>query len=86
MKLIFEKSFEKSLCKLQPADVDRVERAISLFQQNPFHPHLRNHRLKGKLQGLHSISAGFDLRIVYREEGDHVIVFLLRVGTHNQVY
>ncbi len=52
----------------------------------PFHPVLRNHGLTGKLRGLRAISAGYDLRIVYEEEGGHARVLLLNTGTHDEVY
>ena len=58
----------------------------SIFVDNPFSEELYNHMLKGRLIGYRAFSAGFDLRIIYREENDHLIVFLIRVGTHNQVY
>jgi mRNA-degrading endonuclease YafQ of YafQ-DinJ toxin-antitoxin module len=52
----------------------------------PFHPALKNHGLTGKLRGLRAISAGYDLRVVYEEEGGHATVLLLNTGTHNKVY
>ncbi len=52
----------------------------------PFPPVLRNHGLTGKLRGLRAISAGYDLRIVYEEEGGHACVLLLNTGTHDEVY
>jgi len=47
---------------------------------------LKNHALAGKLRGLRAISAGYDLRIVYEEEGGHATVLLLNTGTHDEVY
>lgn len=86
MKLIYSKNFTKSLGKLQVEDRQRIRRALALFSERPFYPSLRNHCLKGKRKGVRSISAGFDLRILYREEGGHAVVFLLQAGTHDQVY
>ena len=60
--------------------------ALMVFRKDPFQPSLRNHELKGNLAGKRAISVGFDLRIIYSEEGDHAVVYLLKTGTHNQVY
>jgi mRNA-degrading endonuclease YafQ of YafQ-DinJ toxin-antitoxin module len=59
---------------------------LCIFQENPLSPQLKNHVLKWDKNGLRAISAGFDLRILYREEWGHAIVFLIKTGTHNQVY
>jgi mRNA-degrading endonuclease YafQ of YafQ-DinJ toxin-antitoxin module len=52
----------------------------------PFPPTLKNHGLTGKLRGLRAISAGYDLRVVYEEEGGHATVLLLNTGSHDEVY
>jgi mRNA-degrading endonuclease YafQ of YafQ-DinJ toxin-antitoxin module len=67
-------------------DQRRVEAALTLFLDQPFHPALKNHGLTGKLRGLRAISSGYDLRVVYEEEGEHAMVLLLNTGTHDEVY
>lgn len=86
MKLVYEKSFLKSLRRLHLHERERVQHALLVFQKDPFHPSLHNHRLAGKRKGIRAISAGFALRILYREEGYHFVVFLLETGRHSQVY
>lgn len=86
MKLVFKKSFIKNYHKLNKSDRSKVDLALELFERNPKDNALNNHPLTGKLQGKRSISAGFDLRIIIKVEGDYVIVTMLAVGTHNQVY
>ena len=78
--------FDKSFAKLGVRDQRRVEAALRLFMDQPFHPRLRNHALTGKLHGLRAISAGHDLRIVYEEQGAHARVLLLNTGSHDEVY
>jgi addiction module RelE/StbE family toxin len=79
--------FEKAFARLAETDQHRVEAALRLFMDQPFHSKLRNHALEGRLRGLRAISAGYDLRIVYeQEESGHVSVLLLNVGTHDEVY
>lgn len=86
MIFVYSRNFTKGLRRLQDKDRKRVRHTLTLFSEQPFHPSLRNHRLKGKRKDIRSIAAGFDLRILYREEGGHTVIFLLQVGTHDQVY
>jgi addiction module RelE/StbE family toxin len=86
MKIQTTRRFDKAYAKLTDDDKDRVDDALRLFEKNPFNPSLDNHKLKGKLKEFRAITAGYDLRLVYREEGGHVVVIFLSVGTHDQVY
>jgi addiction module RelE/StbE family toxin len=86
MEIIYSKPFRKALAKLAPRDFVAVEESVSLFQENRWNPILRDHALKGKMKGLRAFSAGFDLRIIYRDEGGFITITLLDVGTHNQIY
>lgn len=86
MHIIFKRSFVKQYHKLQKANQAKVDEAILLFEKNPFDLKLKNHALIGRLADKRSISAGFDLRIVFQIEGDYMVVTMLAVGSHNQVY
>jgi addiction module RelE/StbE family toxin len=86
MTIFFRKGFTKSYAKLSAGEKALVKQALEVFEEDPFHPDLKNHTLKGKLAGNRAFSAGFDLRVLYREEGGHAVVYLLKTGTHNQVY
>jgi mRNA-degrading endonuclease YafQ of YafQ-DinJ toxin-antitoxin module len=78
--------FDRAFARLSERDQRRVEVALTLFMDQPFHPALKNHGLTGKLRGLRAISAGYDLRVVYEEEGGHATVLLPNTGTHDVVY
>jgi addiction module RelE/StbE family toxin len=80
------KRFEKSYKKLSSQNKLLADKAIRLFVQNTSDPKLKNHALKGKYSGLRSFSAAYDLRIIYKEEGNHIKVIMIDVGTHSQVY
>ena len=86
MELRFKKSFTKSYLKLSEQEQGKVDEAISDFQKDAHQDHLRNHPLKGSMKGQRAFSAGHDLRVIYREEDDHAVVYLLKTGSHNQVY
>ena len=64
----------------------------TLFQmiENPRHPMLETHSLRGGSRGLLSCSCGYDCRIIFRLEpgkksGEQDIV-LIDAGTHDEVY
>lgn len=65
-----------------------LQAALALLSEDAFHPQLRTHKLKGKLEGSWACSAGYDLRIIFRfvqHEGSEAIL-LETVGTHEEVY
>lgn len=70
MKILFAKTFTKKYWKLPEALRERVNNTIAIFRKDPLAPSLRNHPLKGDMKGQHSFSAGFDLRIILRNETD----------------
>ncbi len=86
MKLQYSKKFLKMRRKLSVENRAKVDKALFRFRTNPFDPPLRNHQLRGNRSHIRAISGGFDLRILYAESGGHVVVLLLQVGTHDQVY
>ncbi len=80
------RKFVKKYKKLNKYQRNQVDEAFELFKVHPRHPKLRNHSLSGKLKGLRSISAAFNLRLIFQEKNDYIEVIFLNVGTHNQVY
>lgn len=86
MILKFHKNFDKKYSRLNVKLKIKVDAAIHTFQNNPFDQALRNHPLKGNLGGKRSLYVAGDMRIIFEEIDDYVIVHLLDVGTHNQVY
>lgn len=86
MEVTFTKPFKKAYFKLSAKERLRVDKALVLFVEDRTNPTLRNHALKGNMDGRFSFSAAHDLRIVYREEDEFLYVFLIDVGSHNQVY
>lgn len=65
-----------------------IQQALELLAEDAFHPRLRTHKLKAKLEGSWACSVGYDLRIVFtfvQDEGVEAIL-LETVGTHEEVY
>jgi addiction module RelE/StbE family toxin len=69
--LALPKIIQKKACKKE-----------KLFRENPFHPSLRLHKLKGKLEGLWSISIDMKYRIIFKSLEDNVILFI-SIGMHS---
>ena len=67
-----------------------IAEALGLLVVNPFALQLETHKLKGKLSGSWACSAGYDLRIVFdfvkAEKDTEDDIFLLAIGTHDEVY
>ena len=56
MKIHFHKNFDKQHKRLSLEQRKRVKERLFLFLENPFHPILGNHPLKGKYVGYRSIN------------------------------
>lgn len=58
---------------------------FEVFEEDPFHPLLRNHPLAGEFSDCRSINITGDLRAIY-EEIDFETIRFLRIGTHHELY
>lgn len=85
MKLFFHQNFTKQLSKLTPKEKDKTKNRLSLFLENPAHPLLGNHPLRGKYLDYRNINIGGDLRAVYKQLSDEEFVFVA-IGSHSQLY
>jgi mRNA-degrading endonuclease YafQ of YafQ-DinJ toxin-antitoxin module len=76
----------KKFFKQHPSLLHKYEKTLWMMERDPFHPSLRLHHLKGKLQDFHSISINMQYRIIIdfiiREEE----IILIDIGAHEEVY
>lgn len=86
MQIQYHKNFTKNFKKLTPKLQQKTLTAIEQFTKDPHNPLLRNHALKGRMQGLRAFSVSGDVRIIFQEKDNYVLVIMLDVGIHNQVY
>lgn len=86
MKFIVRKNFDKAYAKLDAKLKNKVDATLQIFKANPTDAFLENHPLKGSLLGKRSIKVTGDIRIIFEQIDNYVVVHLLAVGTHNQVY
>lgn len=87
MLINFTEKFKTSLKKIEkrnPRLKQQILKQLKLFKQNPHHPSLRNHKLKGNLQNNWSISVGKSFRLCFFEENGGFTFFDL--GFHNEIY
>lgn len=88
-KIIYTESYIKRAKKFigqHPEILSQYEKTLKLLELNPFHPSLRIHKLKGKLEKLYSISISISYRIciVFIIDEDKIIP--IDVGKHDDVY
>ena len=85
----FVRAFKRTLKKHPHTQAD-LEATLAQLAEDPFTPQLETHKLKGNLAGTWACSAGYDLRIVFEfvkcanQTEDEI--FLLGIGTHDEVY
>ena len=92
-KLLWSNTFRRALrrtIKRQPHLLSGIEATLRLLQEDPFASQLATHKLKGPLAGIWACSAGYDLRILFEfvpnPQGGEDDLFLVEIGTHDEVY
>ncbi len=80
--IYFSTKFKSQFVALPRAIKQKAVKAEALLRDNPFHPSLRLHKLKGKLDGCWSITVDYYYRIIFGIDEKGNIVFL-SIGTHS---
>lgn len=62
----------------------KLNKRVRLFERNPNNPILKDHPLKGGLEGFRAFSVTRDVRVIYYVKED--IAYFADIGTHEQVY
>jgi addiction module RelE/StbE family toxin len=85
MLVYYTKDFEKQFGRVGRAVQLKFKERLDLFLHNQNHPALRVHSLKGEYKGYLSMNITGDVRALYKEEGETIIIFAF-IGTHSQLY
>ena len=84
MKITFKNKFWRSFGKLHPNLKEMAFEALSKLRIDPRDPSLRNHKLRGILEGMNAISVNDSVRIIFEEEVGQITI--ISIGTHDEVY
>ena len=88
-EIIYTEQYNKKAAKFiksHPDVLSQYQKTLELLSLNPHHPSLRIHELKGKFEGLSSISINMKYRITLEMIVTPKEIFLINVGDHDQVY
>ncbi len=72
--------------KRHPDIAGIYSKALRLLEINPHHPSLRLHPLKGRLEGLYSVSINMSYRVTLEMILTDKEIILINVGDHDEVY
>ena len=82
----FDKKFNK-LIKNNHILKKRVFKALDFLSDNPKHPGLRTHQVDHSIYGkVWSSWVHDDLRVLWKYEGEKIVILLLDIGDHDEVY
>ena len=76
----------RQFLKRHPELVRPYGKTLQLLELNPHHPSLRLHALKGRLDGLHSVSISLSYRITLELLIADGQIIPINVGDHDAVY
>ncbi|MDO8349790.1 MAG: plasmid stabilization protein [Gallionella sp.] len=88
-QLIFTQQFKRKevqFIKRHPELRQLYAKTLQLLAANPNHPSLRLHRLRGKHEGLHSVSINLSYRITLELLIQDEQIIPVNVGDHDTVY
>ncbi len=81
-EILYSSKFVVELRRLSRELIALAAKKEKIFKTNPLHPSLRLHALRGKLQGLWSISISGGYRIIFERQANGDILFM-SVGKHD---
>jgi mRNA-degrading endonuclease YafQ of YafQ-DinJ toxin-antitoxin module len=87
-EVTFSLTFKRAFRKRIKGNIDlqaRFWQKVGQFQQDPFQPTLRTHKLSGKMKNMWSFSIEYDARVIFYFTDDDKAVFV-DIGTHDEVY
>ncbi|NLG06357.1 MAG: type II toxin-antitoxin system mRNA interferase toxin, RelE/StbE family [Candidatus Pacebacteria bacterium] len=86
IEISFSQNFYRKLKNIKrrnPELFKKINSQLLLFAENPRHPSLRHHKLKGKLQNSWSISVTKSFRLIYMVDEEY---YFFDLGFHSEIY
>jgi mRNA-degrading endonuclease YafQ of YafQ-DinJ toxin-antitoxin module len=87
--LVFTERYERRAARFLRRHPDlrqSYRKTLLLLEADPHHPSLRLHALRGRLQGLHSVSINLSYRITLEVLIDGQRLIPIDIGSHDVVY
>lgn len=85
MRVETTKKFDKQFKKLSPKTQKAFAKRIELFLSDRDHYLLHTHSLSGNLKGLWSFNVNADVRVIFDDSYDGVLI-LVAIGSHSELY
>jgi mRNA-degrading endonuclease YafQ of YafQ-DinJ toxin-antitoxin module len=88
-KLVFTEQYSRRAARFlrrHPELRQQYLKTLQLLEANPLHPSLRLRPLRGKLEGLHSVSINLSYRITLELLIQDEQIIPVNVGDHDAVY
>ncbi len=81
----YKKTFQKQFKKLHPNQKEQFFQRLHSFLTDSNHSNLRIHALKWRYIWYKSMNISWDMRALFREEWDRLVIFYM-IGTHSELY
>ncbi|MEO6695769.1 MAG: type II toxin-antitoxin system YafQ family toxin [Ignavibacteria bacterium] len=88
MRISFSSSFKKAFKNKISNNIrleEKLWNRIEIFQNDPYDPVLKTHKLSGKLKDLWSFRIDYDIRVIFIFSENNEALFI-DIGTHREVY
>lgn len=89
-KPIYSKKFKKDLRRLEWSGrfrIGKLKNVIDILASGiDLPPSYRNHPLRGRFAGSFECHIGPDLVLVYKKLEDILVLYLIRVGSHSDLF
>ena len=89
MKLFRNKQYQKKEIKFFKKHhnlISKYEKILKKLKNNPFDESLKTHKLKGDLKEFYACSLDYQYRIILNIVIIDDIIYLIDIGTHDEVY
>ncbi len=85
MRIAKSKRFDRQYNKLSQKIRSQFAERLKLYIEDKNHPLLNVHSLKGKYIGLWSFNVTADIRVIFDESYEDVLI-LVAIGSHSELY
>lgn len=85
MQIAKAKQFEKQYKKLPHKTQQQLASRLQLYLEDKNHHLLHVHSLKGKYTGLWSFNVTADIRVIFDDSYEDVLI-LIAIGSHSELY